>query len=539
MRRIWRFARWRLCVWLPIILALLGYRWWLGSVVKQANAEEAQQQAAFWTPLQSLQYRIGRLASEVHPTPEEVESEFGVKLSPVPTGAPDLAIARFIESETSRTVELRFVAGRLQEASFGGGAPYAPLQPPAPLLHLKSRTILFCFVLGIVWAVALMLSTVSSRRGLAVETSFVAALLAAALALIALEALWNTWAFSGLDNWKPPLHLAFDLAAFLALPICLITATAFSSTHTEAASPPLSGCPSGADAAPTLSVESPDWSTVTIDPHCPLCEYNLRGLQRSQCPECGYSFTWPEVFGTQSLWLRQMIEHARINSLWTIGRTLCRTIRPGTFFRRLTASDPIRPRRLLVHALYVVTVSLLPCLAADVANLGVFTVPQPWTGLPDQWLHYAADVLNPTVIHFFIAWIPSDDSALLLWPAFVIGWAGLSISGLWLLRSTMTRAGIRTGHLVRCVIYSADSAVWVTPFLVLTLVPSSGTMSARSIRWLVTAACCLLASITTYRLSQAARLYLRLPRAVLVVWVVEATLALAVATAAGCYAAWR
>ena len=29
--------------------------------------------------------------------------------------------------------------------------------------------------------------------------------------------------------------------------------------------------------------------------HCPLCEYNLRGLSEPRCPECGYRFEWAEL----------------------------------------------------------------------------------------------------------------------------------------------------------------------------------------------------------------------------------------------------
>jgi hypothetical protein len=36
----------------------------------------------------------------------------------------------------------------------------------------------------------------------------------------------------------------------------------------------------------------PDWSTLSTELSCPLCEYNLRGLTDSRCPECGFAFTW-------------------------------------------------------------------------------------------------------------------------------------------------------------------------------------------------------------------------------------------------------
>lgn len=32
-----------------------------------------------------------------------------------------------------------------------------------------------------------------------------------------------------------------------------------------------------------------------IDLHCPGCKYNLRGLTRSRCPECGLEFRWEDL----------------------------------------------------------------------------------------------------------------------------------------------------------------------------------------------------------------------------------------------------
>ena len=41
---------------------------------------------------------------------------------------------------------------------------------------------------------------------------------------------------------------------------------------------------------------SPDWSKVSEQIACPLCDYDLRGLAESRCPECGYRFNWNELF---------------------------------------------------------------------------------------------------------------------------------------------------------------------------------------------------------------------------------------------------
>lgn len=55
-----------------------------------------------------------------------------------------------------------------------------------------------------------------------------------------------------------------------------------------------------ADSTPAIPLEAnsavPDWSTIGREIHCPLCEYNLRGLSEPRCPECGYQFEWAECF---------------------------------------------------------------------------------------------------------------------------------------------------------------------------------------------------------------------------------------------------
>src|SRR6476646_822679 len=42
--------------------------------------------------------------------------------------------------------------------------------------------------------------------------------------------------------------------------------------------------------SPAIDPSSPDWEHIQRDIRCPLCEYNLRGLIESRCPECGRYF---------------------------------------------------------------------------------------------------------------------------------------------------------------------------------------------------------------------------------------------------------
>lgn len=37
-----------------------------------------------------------------------------------------------------------------------------------------------------------------------------------------------------------------------------------------------------------------EWKS-SVPPTCPLCGYNLTGLEKPRCPECGRQFTWKEL----------------------------------------------------------------------------------------------------------------------------------------------------------------------------------------------------------------------------------------------------
>src|SRR5258706_7788096 len=40
--------------------------------------------------------------------------------------------------------------------------------------------------------------------------------------------------------------------------------------------------------------DGPDWEQIEHTVACPLCDYNLRGLNSPRCPECGFVFKWRE-----------------------------------------------------------------------------------------------------------------------------------------------------------------------------------------------------------------------------------------------------
>jgi hypothetical protein len=108
----------------------------------------------------------------------------------------------------------------------------------------------------------------------------------------------------------------------------------------------------GTDTAPAAEPFTLDWSTLP-ELHCPLCEYNLRGLTEPRCPECGYVFTWAELLDSNRLKHSYLFEHHPKHNVWSFVRTLTGGLRPRRFWRTLNPAMPSRPGRLALYAVLV------------------------------------------------------------------------------------------------------------------------------------------------------------------------------------------
>src|SRR5262249_35041610 len=100
----------------------------------------------------------------------------------------------------------------------------------------------------------------------------------------------------------------------------------------------------------TAPIRQPlDWSAIADDVHCPLCDYNLRGLTDPRCPECGTHFDWPELLDPAKRKHPFLFEHHPERRFWSFWRTAVAGLRPRRFWSSLLPVQPSFPRRLLLY----------------------------------------------------------------------------------------------------------------------------------------------------------------------------------------------
>lgn len=287
----------------------------------------------------------------------------------------------------------------------------------------------------------------------------------------------------------------------------------------------------------TETATQPPPAPAAEELHCPLCDYNLRGLEEPRCPECGYSFTWDELNSPERRLHPYLFEHHPERNLWSFRRTLLGGLRPGRFWRTLFPTQPSRPRRLAVYGIVVSCAWLLVLLpqvvrsiaavdadqvtrqavlvtnfprmsaAARDATLKRFGSPQAWAAVveprwphPMLWTRAArARLLDVTLF------------AAILW----LAWPWLTLGGLMIFQVSMRRARVCPVHVLRCVVYTGDVSLWMAAFmfaLILIDVAAEGPVgraSGRGPGGSVILASAVLLAVATYRLGTAYRDYLR------------------------------
>lgn len=285
--------------------------------------------------------------------------------------------------------------------------------------------------------------------------------------------------------------------------------------------------------------------------HCPLCDYNLRGLIDPRCPECGHRFSWDDLIDEDRRKLHWLFEQRRDRNVASFARTLAESILPRRFWTALRPTHDFSASRLLLFwALPLVMLLmvlfagvLMPVLLSlqehidyreatrqkllrDYGMLGERQLAEANASI-DDYLDRHLPV--PTLMEGVRgSQTMFDDPARVLLPVFLelllLPW--LTIASLKIFWITMRRAQVLWRHLLRVALYT------FAPLPLLPVVVCGALIVHHLAMQLVQAknppifydpdllALCLnlclwygvwLGVLTTWRLARACMLYLRLP----------------------------
>lgn len=223
--------------------------------------------------------------------------------------------------------------------------------------------------------------------------------------------------------------------------------------------------------APPSQQANPDWSTINWDVHCPLCEYNLRGLNVPRCPECGYRFAWKEVLDPNRREHPYLFEHHPRRNLWSFRKTVWGAMRPKRFWTSLHPVMPSHPGRMLAYWLatffcFAVVATVILCQAGifDVA-WNLFEGRGARMGRMPVWgfggpVRVTVPTNLPLWVWEFLSSVEGacDDADELIWMNLLVlsAWPFLTLLSLRVFRWSMRRAKVNKVHVRRCVLYSFD-----------------------------------------------------------------------------------
>lgn len=242
------------------------------------------------------------------------------------------------------------------------------------------------------------------------------------------------------------------------------------------------------------------------DCRCPLCEYDLRGLNDSRCPECGYSFTWDELRDPTRRFHPYLFEHHPRRNGWSFLRTLTMGLLPRRFWSTLYPTQPSRPARLVAY--WALCGLPLFVAAAAYAWLMVYNLLTAMRG----WLAQPWNRVEPHQVAIWAVYWDIHGGGLVLISFACLAWPWLTLGALMVFQVSLRRARLRSSHVLRCVLYSGDVCFWcAAPLALVVLFAWAGQRwpprSYLDLPALVLPAVLLL--WMSYRLWTAYRLYLR------------------------------
>jgi hypothetical protein len=214
--------------------------------------------------------------------------------------------------------------------------------------------------------------------------------------------------------------------------------------------------------------EVPDWDAVGHDLACPLCDYNLRGLQEPRCPECGHRFAWRDLTDPRRRKHPWLFEHHPDRNLWSFWKTARGGLRPLRFWSSLSPAQPSRPRRLVLYWCIAATIGLLGPASPYLAVWGQSALRARQAPAPYQYLARlpAGGVRWVTTTRAPPPALDLEDAFEIVGPgylasaAWAVAWPWFTCLTLMVFRVSMRRARVKTVHVLRCVVYSSDPMIW-------------------------------------------------------------------------------
>lgn len=313
----------------------------------------------------------------------------------------------------------------------------------------------------------------------------------------------------------------------------------------------------------------PDWSEIAHDVICPLCGYNLRGLNTPRCPECGFGFEWPEVLDPNRQKHEYLFEHHPERNAYSLMRTIGGAWRPRKFWQSLHPSQTSHFRRLVLYGI-LTALPLLIVITAQIAALACTSrnqsIQQRKEYRREIEVHPFRDQLLSSygsMEAYLDRFRPVPDLEKLLEEVYSNAYAGkltvlertilplclgipllwpvLTLAALMIFRISMRRAHIRTVHVLRCVAYSLDGILWSTALLlagvyIALFISDSGAQDSMEFGLLL--GLMLAVVLGSYRLWAAYRYYLRFDRPFATVLATQVITILATATLVSAYD-WR
>lgn len=300
---------------------------------------------------------------------------------------------------------------------------------------------------------------------------------------------------------------------------------------------------------PPVSEAPPDWTTIDWEVHCPLCEYNLRGLNTPRCPECGYHFAWHEVLDPNRRDHPYLFEHHPERNVWSFWKTALGAMRPRRFWSSLRPTMTSRPGRLFAYwmagffffsaaAAFLLSTRGLCNLAwgmMEGSKTSPFTRFAVWGWFgPATTIGPNSTNLPSSIWNFLMSLTREcERTEELLWMVILVlfMWPPLTLLSLKVFRWSMRRAKVNKVHVRRCVFYSFDMIPPALTVAVAFLLMAGRAFSDGKTAWhepllLLLPLVCI--AFCAHRLYRAYLLYLRFDHALLTVLASQVMVGLAV-----------